>query len=225
MTHTITATYSTAVSLSSGTDQPTTITAAARLNDGLVVSYTDLTVVNAGTISFSNFGVTVTAGGSVTNQSGGAISGYGGIIDEGSIALTVVNAGRIAASGNRSTGVDLIGGAGSVTNQSGGTISGFEGIYADSALTVENAGRITGSSLGVDLLGGGSVTNQSGGAISGLIGIYGWNVAVTVVNAGTISSSGGGGVRVFSSARAAASPTKAAARSAGITGFSPRPTP
>ena len=76
MTHTITATYSTVVTLSSATDQPTTITAAARLNDGLLVSYTDLTVVNAGTIRVSNFeGVTVTAGGSVTNQSGGTISG------------------------------------------------------------------------------------------------------------------------------------------------------
>ena len=75
MTHTITATSTTLVTLNSATDQPTTITAAARLNDGLVVSYTDLTVVNAGTISGSNFGVTVTAGGSVTNQSGGAISG------------------------------------------------------------------------------------------------------------------------------------------------------
>jgi antigen 43 len=130
-----------------------------------------------------------TAGGSVTNQSGGAISGYGGIIDEGSIAVTVVNAGRMAASGNRSIGVDLIGGAGSVTNQSGGSIIGNEGIYADSALTVVNAGRIKGSSLGVYLRAGGSVTNQSGGTISGYDGIYGMSGAVTVVNAGTISGS------------------------------------
>ena len=159
-----------------------------------------VTVVNAGIIASdasylpgmgTGMGVRLRADGSVTNESGGTISGYQGIFDSGA-ALTVVNAGRIVGG---SFGIYSSAG-GSVTNQSGGTISGYEGINAlDGAATVVNAGNITGNtseSAGVNFGVGGSVTNQSGGVISGFYGIYsyggghGFGAAMTVVNAGTI---------------------------------------
>ena len=65
-------------------------------------------------------GVVLASGGSVTNQSGGVISGFDGIFGETG-ALTVVNAGSIAGAG---AGVDLLVASSSVTNQSGGSISG-----------------------------------------------------------------------------------------------------
>ena len=85
------------------------------------------------------------AGGSVTNQSGGAISGYFGIYGRGA-TVTVVNAGSITGPDE---GVDLTAG-GSVTNQSGGTISAKFGIYGNGgAVTVVNAGTIIGSDYAV----------------------------------------------------------------------------
>ena len=184
MTYAITATSSTLVTLGSVSDNPTTITATGLLNDGLRVTYQGLTVVNAGTITAegASDGITFTAGGSVTNQSGGAITGFDGIYAK-SVAATVVNTGSITGLGRYGAGIALLSG-GSVTNQSGGTISGYNGIYAKSvAATVVNAGSIAafGPGDGIVLLAGGSVTNQSGGSISGIVDESG---AVTVVNAG-----------------------------------------
>jgi hypothetical protein len=64
------------------------------LNYGLQVSYQGLPVVNAGSVTNRGEGIFLLANGSVTNQRGGAITGYNGIfVQKG--ALTVVNAGRI----------------------------------------------------------------------------------------------------------------------------------
>jgi hypothetical protein len=200
MTNLIAGTYTTLVTLGTAVDNPTTIASNGLLTDGLSVSYTGLGVVNAGTVhaGSQDAGIYFLTAGSVTNQSGGAISGYDGI--EGrSGAVTVVNAGSITATADGDgDGVLLVAG-GSVTNQSGGAISGgYRGIYGrGAAVTVVNAGSITGlfdgddRGVGVELAAGGSVTNQSGGTIYGdSYGIEGKGAAVTVVNAGSI---GGGG--------------------------------
>jgi hypothetical protein len=105
--------------------------------------------------------------------------------------LTATNAGTITT-GTTSAGVALLAG-GNIANQRGGAISGYLAIYAENdAVTVVNAGSITGFNFnvegtGIRLLAGGSVTNQSGGSIYGAYGIFDKNGAVTVVNAGDIT--------------------------------------
>jgi hypothetical protein len=155
---------------------------------GVFASYVPVTVMNAGSIVAYDFaGVDLFAGGNVTNQSGGSIIGYDGIYGNG--ALTVVNAGSIAATGDHGAGVILAAG-GNVTNQAAGWISGHNGIVSNyAAATVVNAGTVVAygtHGLGVSLGDGGSVTNQSGGTISGYAGIYARGVPLTVVNAGSI---------------------------------------
>ncbi len=162
------------------------------------------TVMNAGHIVGSNTtigagaaetgaGVYLGAGGSVTNQPGGTISGYDGIYGLNA-TITVVNTGAILGNLTSSTavGVDL-GAGGSVTNQLGGTISGYSGVMAVGAATVVNAGVVTGnytqsSGAGVKLGFGGSVTNQSSGTISAFYGIVISGAPGTVLNLGLINA-------------------------------------
>jgi hypothetical protein len=174
---------------------------------------TGLTLVNAGRIAFApgGAGVDVLSGfsASVTNQTGGTISGSTAAI-YASGTVTVLNAGGIAANGTSGVGVKLLAG-GSVTNQSGGTISAYIGIAGTgtgtgtgAAVTVLNAGSIAGSTTGaygagVYLSAGGSVTSQGGGAISGHDGIVGSGAPVAVVNDGGVTAVGtyGRGVDLF----------------------------
>ena len=170
-------------------------------HDGIYGGLAQVTVVNAGMIAAgAGYGVDFAGGGSVTNQSGGTIVGYDGIYGGVGGALTVVNAGTIAGTYG---GIGLFAG-GAVTNQSGGTISGFVAVYANvAAATVVNYGSILGGTAGrtmagVVLLEGGSISNQSGGTIVGFDGIYGGGGgALTVVNAGSITSPDGDGIVLY----------------------------
>jgi uncharacterized protein with beta-barrel porin domain len=159
------------------------------------------TVTNSGYLAgTTNFGVALGAGGSVTNQLGGVISGYRQGIYVSTNAGTVTNAGSITGT-TRGPGVYLKAG-GSVTNSVGGVITGggspiFGGNYGvqvKNALgTVINYGSITGTynQVGVKLEAGGSVTNQVGGVITGGVNIY----LGTVINSGSVT--GGNGTGVF----------------------------
>ncbi len=139
---------------------------------------TGATVSNAGSIGGSHYGGWTYETATVTNASGGVITG----------GYTTTSA----------AGVYLSRG-GTVTNQSGGTIGGLRGVYALSgAATVVNAGHIVGSNTtigagaanmgaGAYLGAGGAVTNQSGGLITGFVGIFARSAAVTNQSGGTIS--------------------------------------
>jgi hypothetical protein len=170
---------------------PSTVTnqAAGAISgiSGVLLGSQGSAVTNAGSITgIGNTAVGLGAGGSVTNQLGGVISGYREGINVYVNAGTVTNAGTIMATRPAGgDGVDLQAG-GSVTNSVGGVISG--GSYGvnvkNSPGTVINYGSITGNT-GVGLSAGGSVTNQVGGAITGGVSIY----LGTVVNSGSITGS------------------------------------
>ena len=152
-------------------------------------------VVNAGVISNSNtatssYAIGLKGGGSITNLSGGTISGQSGVIALNGATATVVNAGSIAAS------VDavLLEGGGSITNQSTGTItSGAQAIWISRANGfVDNLGYI-GARYGIELFLGGTVVNgtASGTTSSAYIGggiDFGGSRAGTLTNYGTIGN-------------------------------------
>jgi hypothetical protein len=153
-------------------------------------------LINSGSIAAnaaSSIDIILGAGGSVTNHSGGAISGYTGILAPNAV-VTVFNAGSVAgdAAPSKGRGINLRVG-GSVTNQNNGMISGYYAVVAGGgALTALNAGSIVGNTtthgIAVSLNFGGSATNQSGGTIRGYTGIFGGSGggALTVNNAGSI---------------------------------------
>ena len=117
-------------------------------NGGYAVAGVDIygglgSVINAGSITTTNFvAVDLADGGSVNNLSGGTITG-------------------------NDAGVVIDGEGGSVNNQAGGTItaSGNYGVIFFAGGSVTNAGTITGYYYGV--VGAGSVINLSGGIING----------------------------------------------------------
>ena len=158
----------------------------------------------------SGTGIDLTAGGSITNQAGGTISGYVAIV--ANAPLTVVNAGTIAGTEttNSGAGIDLTAG-GIVTNQSSGSITGILASPVSpppAGVTVLNAGTITGNTASsvlskdrlaaVELGGryGGLVSNQSGGVIRGVYGVRLDNV-FTAVNAGLIAGDTASGAGVY----------------------------
>ena len=130
------------------------------------------TVVNSGSIlGGTGAGITLLSGGTVTNQ---ALATIGGAIGVGitGYAGTVINRGRVTASGS---GLRLEAG-GSLDNQAGGTIvAGYRGMVAGGGpASATNGGLVSASATGIVLYGsGGTATNQSGGTIlAGVDGIY-----------------------------------------------------
>ena len=166
------------------------------------------TVINAATIAGDQVGIVLAAGGSVTNQSGGTISGYDAIKALSNPA-TVVNAGVIAGSytTNNADGIYMLAG-GSVTNQSGGRITGdYNGIRITGARgTVINLGTVQSNDIpgqnggaGIYLADGGAVTNGASGGTASSAYILGYDYAVkfggsaagTLTNFGTLSGNPG----------------------------------
>lgn len=160
------------------------------------------TIVNAGVIAGSTTstgsGVRLDSLGTITNQSGGTITGYLGILSNvTATAVTVLNAGIIRGDTAGLSGYGIyIRGTGAVTNLAGGTIAGRYGVSARNKVsTVENAGRIDGGTgagdRGVYLGKGGTITNLAGGTITGNRAAVLTGGAATLRNAGTISGTTG----------------------------------
>ena len=159
-------------------------------------------VGNTGAISGKD-ALVLHAGGSVTNNVGGSISGLGALgagLGSGAGVYITGAAGTVT---NNSTisgvayGVGL-GHGGLVTNTS--SIKGGEdGVIVQGAIgTIANSGNIIATvDDGIGLFAGGSVTNASGASISGAnigAGIYITGGAATVTNAGSIAGTDKTGV-------------------------------
>jgi VCBS repeat protein len=153
-------------------------------------------VTNTGSIS-GNEGLVLSAGGSVTNNTGGSIAGLGPLgaglrsgagVYIGGAAGTVTNNSAISGV---AYGVAL-GAGGTVTNAS--SITGGEDAITihGTTGTIANFGNITGTvDDGIGLFAGGVVTNASGASISGQgtlgAAIYITGGVATITNSGSIS--------------------------------------
>jgi phage protein U len=154
--------------------------------DGIQGGTSPYDLTNQGTVSRSGTGtdyrsaVTLTAGGSITNQSGATISAANGYAIQGVLApLTVTNAGTISANGQNysdntpsvvAAGLGVyLGSGGTVTNAATGRITtDFEGVYiaggTGSSATVQNNGLISSRREGVYLYTTTGVINNEAGA-------------------------------------------------------------
>ena len=174
----------------------------------------DGTVINGRLIAAdvaanSAIGVYLSVGGSVTNQSGGTITGHNGV-KASNVAATVVNAGRINLDSTSAAQGVLLNAGGSVTNQSGGVILGYDSvlIQGGTSASVVNAGSIGAINRGIALDVSGSVTNLStgtitssglapGGPVAGTAVSAGIYKRVTLVNAGSIGANASYGVGIY----------------------------
>ena len=166
------------------------------VNDGVIAGSTAVAAFSSGA------GVLLSAGGTLTNNFDGVITGGVGVVNREAPA-TVVNAGRIAGStvSVNGYGVELSAG-GSVTNQGTGIIIGYTGIHIAPGTgnnTVVNDGLIRGTGTttdGVFLDGNGSITNRTHGTITGKAGID-INGVGTIANYGLIAGSTAAGPGIF----------------------------
>jgi hypothetical protein len=160
----------------------------------IAASTSPASVYNAGTIIGSNgAGAYFHNGGTVTNVSGGTITGglFGirvlngtGLVDNDGI----INGISIGPFANSVMGVNLHGGT--LVNRAAGVIAGYnEGAYVGSGGTVINQGTITAShGIGVYLNAGGVLTNAGGGVITAFYrGVLAKTGALTVTNQGAIT--------------------------------------
>ena len=161
---------------------------------------TGAAVVNSGTIECAtsdggSYGILLDGTGTVSNHTGGTVTGYfAGIYAAG--AASVSNAGLITDTSPGSGAVVLAAG-GTVSNLGGGGITGeSNGIdIKGSAGFVGNAGTVTGADTGIYLYDGGGVTNAVSGHITGSgIGVILTGAGASLVNAGSIVGTGNDGV-------------------------------
>ncbi|HEY6433851.1 MAG TPA: hypothetical protein VIZ17_17870 [Acetobacteraceae bacterium] len=154
------------------------------------------TITNFATIAGTGSGaagIKLEAGGTVANQTGGLISGVYAVDVFGGSG-SVSNAGRIGTGTATEEGIFLAAG-GSVINAAGASISAMYGVLSDAGATLTNAGSITGTTEGVFIDGTGSITNGAPGTTSALIAGASYGVQVgagsTIMNYGKVSASAG----------------------------------
>ena len=173
--------------------------------NAIVANTVAASVYNAGFITAaSGAGVYLHGSGSVTNATGGTITGgiFGVRVLNGTGTVDndgIINATSIGPFANSVMGVNLRGGT--LINQAAGTIAGYnDGAYVGAGGGVTNQGTITAThGNGVYLTAGGVLTNTSGGAISGFSrGVLAKTGALTATNQGRIVGSTGDGIELHS---------------------------
>ena len=218
---TISASYAGGITLAEG-DSPVTVTATGTVANANAAALqttgkADWVIGNAGTIAASGTaaasvgiqmnGTAGSAGGTITNEATGAISGgqFGIYSNQ---ATTLTNAGTVFAAGAVTgtttitpTAVGVLFATGRVENSGG--ISGTKyGVYLIGAGTVANTGTIAGAGdSGVVLNGGGLLSNTGTAAAitGGRLGAYLFGTG-TVVNSGSIGGTGSVGDGVLMTA-------------------------
>ena len=158
-----------------------------------------LTLVDGGVIvatGGSSRAVYLHAGGVVSVQSAGRVTGGASGIDIVGADGTITNAGSIVGSSAGASGIRLQAG-GSISNAASGDIIAAFGVYISNvAATVSNSGTLRGTvNNGVALSVGGSVTNAASGTIVGHYSAVNFHTAAaSVSNAGTLTSTDASGV-------------------------------
>ena len=191
------------VTLSPG-DDPVLVSGSGYVHGAPVGIYGGIgatwTIDNQGTIAAQGSvssgqaaGIVLLHDGTITNETGAFISGYGaGINISGTAASTIINAGTIASTSAVYGGAAYLSTAdGTVSNT--GLISGaYHGVaFVSGTGTVSNLSTITGKNQsGIELFDGGVVTNGTAGSkVSAEI--YGGQLGIKVLGAGgTISNFG-----------------------------------
>jgi hypothetical protein len=162
---------------------------------GVAIEAAAATLMNEGLVTGGNFGVSLSAGGTIANSASGTISSSGiGIFGQ---ATTIQNTGLVT--GTSDAGVIMNGGQ--LSNLGGGTINGGDvGLVLDNGATASNAGLISDSALpthyGAVLNVGAALTNLAGGTITGGTGVLINGDNSTLVNAGTITGKDGTAIAV-----------------------------
>jgi hypothetical protein len=183
------------------------------------------TILNSGLIEEIGGGAIRLAGGSITNELGGTITGHGGIgFDDASLAGSVSNAGLIATTPGSYGVAVYLQNASYLINHKTGTIDAAgkssNAVHAGTGATIINYGLIedSGGNNAIGLADG-SVTNHSSGTIIGDTGIalsdmvtssvanygqiYGTYAgiratgAVSIMNKGSGTIGGGFGIQLF----------------------------
>jgi hypothetical protein len=151
-------------------------------DSGIALHNTAGTVINSGTVeSASGDGVYLQAGGVVTNQRGASIEGANGVALGGPGSVT--NLAKINGIGAKYSGVYLVGGDTLTNGQKGSSGDAITGTYF--GISIGRAG-----SAGAKIMNFGKIGGEIG------IGVLSQNTADnTVVNAGTITGSGGTAVQ------------------------------
>ena len=156
------------------------------------------TLGNSGTVQStgtgtSSVGISLSAGGQITNTATGLIGGfYAGI--RTAVAATLTNAGSIAATGTAGAAVLL--GSGTVANAGGHITGGGTGVRLTGLGVVTNTGTVGGAGGdGVALVGGTVGNYGTDAALTGLVAGVSVSGAGTVINSGAIRSTttAGGG--------------------------------